>query len=93
LLRCANTGVTAAIDTTGSIAHPTSGKPQAILGPDGKSFVRDTLLADVNIPLSPSVSPYSIIGDWGILLLSFIGFGSAVVNRRLRGKSTAPQND
>lgn len=93
MLRCANTGVTAAIDTTGSIAHPTTGKPQAILGPDGKSFVRDTLLADVNIPLSPSVSPYSIIGDWGILLLSFIGFGSAVVNRRLRGKSTAPQND
>lgn len=89
MLRCANTGVTAAIDTTGSIAHPKTGKPQAILGPDGKSFVRDTLLADVKIPLSPSISLYSIIGDWGILLLSALGIGAAVGNRRLSGKFSA----
>lgn len=89
MLRCANTGVTAAIDTTGSIAHPKTGKPQAILGPDGKSFVRDTLLADVKIPLSPSISLYSLIGDWGILMLSALGIGAAVIYRRM---NVAPDN-
>ncbi len=84
MLRCANTGVTAAIDTTGSIAHPKTGKLQAILGPDGKSFVRDSLLADVEIPISPSISLYSIIGDWGILLLSALGIGAAVIYRRMK---------
>lgn len=69
MLRCANTGVSAAINTTGSTVHPTTGKNQAILDETGSSFLRGHLLADVKIPLQPSTSLYSIIGDWGILLL------------------------
>ncbi len=69
MLRCANTGVSAAINTVGSTIHPETGKNQAILNKNGNSFVRDHLLTELNIPLNPSTSLYSIIGDWGILLL------------------------
>ncbi len=72
MLRCANTGVSAAISTVGSTAHPKTGKNQAILNEKGSSFVRDHLLTELKIPLNPTTSLYSIIGDWGILLLCLI---------------------
>ncbi len=70
MLRCANTGVSAAISTVGSTIDLKTGKNQVILNKNGSSFVRDHLLTHVNIPLQPSTSLYSIIGDWGILLLT-----------------------
>ena len=75
MLRCANTGVSAAIDTTGSTVHPKTRKNQAILDETGKSFVRDNLLTELSIPLNPSTTLYSVIGDWGIILLSLIAIG------------------
>jgi apolipoprotein N-acyltransferase len=70
MLRCANTGVSAAINTLGSTVDLKTGKNQAILDKNGSSFVRDSLLTELNIPLNPTASLYSIIGDWGIILLS-----------------------
>lgn len=70
MLRCANTGVSAAISTVGSTVHPKTGKNQVILDNNGSSFVRDHLLTELNIPLKPTTSLYSLIGDWGILLLA-----------------------
>jgi apolipoprotein N-acyltransferase len=78
MLRCANTGVSAAIDTIGSVAHPTTGKPQTILDENGTSFVRESLLTEVNIPIHPSFSLYAVIGDWGIIVLSAIGLAAAI---------------
>ncbi|MFN4874563.1 MAG: apolipoprotein N-acyltransferase [Akkermansiaceae bacterium] len=69
MLRCANTGVSAAISTVGSTVHPKTGINQAILDENGSSFLRNHLLTYLNIPLNPTTSLYSIIGDWGILLL------------------------
>jgi apolipoprotein N-acyltransferase len=86
MLRCANTGVSAAIDTIGSTAHPETGKPQVIADGNGSSFVRGSLLAELNIPLKPSFSLYSMIGDWGIIGLSLIGLTSAFICRK-HGKS------
>ncbi len=89
MLRCANTGVSAAIDTLGSTAHPKTGKPQAILDENGRSFLRDHLLTELRIPLKPTTSLYSIIGDWGILLLSLIAVAlSFVFPNRPRTVST-----
>ncbi len=82
MLRCANTGVSAAIDTIGSTADPESGKPQIIADKNGSTFVRDSLLAKVNIPAEPSFSLYALIGDWGIISLSLVGFASAVIGHR-----------
>ncbi len=86
MLRCANTGVSAAISTIGSTAHPKTGRNQAILDKDGSSFVRSHLLTELNIPLKPSTSLYSIIGDWGILLLSLVAIAASILESRASGR-------
>jgi len=86
MLRCANTGVSAAIDTTGSTVHPKTRKNQAILDQTGKSFVRDNLLTELSIPLNPSTTLYSVIGDWGIILLSLIAIITTILRGRQRGE-------
>lgn len=84
MLRCANTGVSAAIDTMGSTAHPRTGKPQIIADDKGNTFMRGSLLTELEIPLQPSASLYAMIGDWGIIGLSVIGAASAFASKRHR---------
>ena len=67
MLRCANTGVTAAIDTTGSTAHPDTGKAQVIVDAQGSHFTRGSRLAELNIPVHPTSTLYALIGDWGVI--------------------------
>ena len=69
MLRAANTGVSAAVDTTGSTAHPDNGRPQIITDGRGSHFTRGSLLAEIDVPLRPSFSLYAIIGDAGIVVL------------------------
>jgi apolipoprotein N-acyltransferase len=83
MLRCANTGVSAAIDTIGSTNHPKTGKPQIIADEKGSSFVRGSLLTELKIPREPSPTLYAIIGDWGIIILSLIGGFLAVFSRNM----------
>jgi apolipoprotein N-acyltransferase len=80
MLRCANTGVSAAIDSTGSTAHPDSGKPQVLVDENGSHFTRGSLLTEVKVPLHPSFSLYAAIGDWGVIILS----GAAFIGSWLR---------
>lgn len=70
LLRCANTGVSAAVDTTGATAHPDTGKPQVLVDAQGSHFTRGSLLTELAIPLHPSFSLYALIGDWGVIALA-----------------------
>ncbi|MEI6176837.1 MAG: apolipoprotein N-acyltransferase [Verrucomicrobiota bacterium] len=77
MLRCANSGVSAAIDTTGSTGHPDTGKPQVLVNADGNHFTRGSLLTELNIPLHPSSSLYALIGDWGITAIALLGFAWA----------------
>lgn len=72
MLRCANTGVSAAIDSTGSTAHPDTGKPQILTDAKGSHFTRGSLLAELKVPLKPSFSLYALIGDWGVIGLAII---------------------
>ena len=82
MLRCANTGVSAAIDTIGSTAHPATGKPQILTDANGSTFVRGSLLTELKIPLKPSFSLYAMIGDWGIIGLSLVGLALAFIFRK-----------
>ncbi len=75
LLRCANTGISAAIDSTGSTAHPDTGKPQILTNGEGCPFTRGSLLTELNIPLHPSFSLYAYLGDWGIIVLTLAAWG------------------
>ncbi len=72
MLRCANTGVSAAIDSTGSTAHPDTGKPQILTDAHGSHFTRGSLLTELDVPLHPSFSLYALIGDWGVISLAGI---------------------
>jgi apolipoprotein N-acyltransferase len=89
MLRCANTGVSAAIDTIGSTAHPATGKPQVIATEDGSTFVRGSLLTELNIPVRPSFPLYAMIGDWGIIILSLLGLALALIFRTHRKSNPA----
>lgn len=84
MLRSANTGVSAAVDTTGSVAHPDTGAPQILVDSRGSHFTRGSLLAEVKVPVAPSFSLYALIGDSGILLLAGIGLLGAFLTRPSR---------
>ncbi len=81
MLRCANNGVSAAVDSTGSTAHPDTGKPQVLVDENGSHFTRGSLLTALDVPLHPSFSLYAIIGDWGVISLAVLGFGVAWITR------------
>jgi apolipoprotein N-acyltransferase len=78
MLRCANSGVSAALDSTGSTAHPDSGAPQVLVDGRGSHFTRGSLLTELAVPLRPGFSLFAVIGDWGILGLAALGLILAV---------------
>lgn len=83
MIRCANTGVTAAVTPTGDAVTLTD--------ENGSHFTRGSLLTDIAIPLKPGFSLYGLIGDWGIIATGITGFGIAWVSRKSRKSSPAPE--
>jgi apolipoprotein N-acyltransferase len=81
MIRCANNGVSAAVDTTGSTAHPDTGKPQILADANGSNFTRGSLLTQLNVPVQPTFSLYAIIGDWGVIVISIIGLVVSFIKR------------
>lgn len=82
MLRCANTGVSAALDSTGSTAHPDTGLPQVLVNEAGSHFTRGSLLAELDVPKNPPKSLYALIGDWGVIGLSMAGLVLGYRTRR-----------
>ena len=89
MLRCANTGVTAAISSTGSTRHPDTGKSQILTDQEGSCFTRGSLLTELKVPLRPSFSLYAVLGDWGLITLALIGLILPIATQR-RGRSPLP---
>ena len=73
MIRCANTGVSAAITATGSTVHPDGGRHQELRDDSGSHFTRGHLLAELDIPKNPPTTLYAIIGDWGVIGLAVVG--------------------
>jgi apolipoprotein N-acyltransferase len=69
MIRCANSGVSAAVDTTG--------KAQVLVDAAGSHFTRGSLRVDVAVPKSASFSLYALIGDWAVALGAVVAFGCA----------------
>ncbi|MGB1129414.1 MAG: nitrilase-related carbon-nitrogen hydrolase, partial [Haloferula sp.] len=83
MVRCANNGVTAAINAVGSTAHPETGEAQELRDEDGGHFTRGWILAEVDIPRQPSLSLYMLIGDAGVAILGSLGLlGGVWIGRR-----------
>lgn len=83
MLRCANTGVSAAIDTTGSTAHPDTGKPQVLTDENGSHFTRGSLLTELKVPLNPGFSLYAIVGDYALIAIAVLGLAWAKFGRKI----------
>jgi len=90
MLRCANSGVSAAINTIGSTAHPDTGKPQIIVDKNGNHFTRGSILAELDVPLQPSFSLYAVIGDWGVKGLALLGLALACLGYQRTKKNRLP---
>lgn len=82
MLRAANTGISAAVDTRGLTHHPDTGLPQVITDADGSHFTRGALLTELDVPLHPPVTLYSAIGDAGVIIVSLLGFVWSFLTRR-----------
>ncbi len=82
MLRSANTGVSAAINTTGSTVHPDTGKPQILTDGNGSHFTRGSLLTELKVPVDPGFSLYAIIGDYGLIAIALLGLGLATCGRK-----------
>lgn len=67
MVRCANTGISAAVDSTGVVVD------QILADDRGSHFTRGSLLTELKVPRNPSFSLYAMIGDWGILTLALAG--------------------
>ncbi|WP_035601169.1 apolipoprotein N-acyltransferase [Haloferula sp. BvORR071] len=85
MIRAANTGVSAAITSTGITLNPHSRewKSQELRDENGSTFTRGTLFVDVDIPKHPIRTLYSIIGDWGLIGLAL----AAILGMGLRSRS------
>lgn len=81
MLRCGNSGVSAAIDTTGSTAHPETGTPQVLTDSKGSHFTRGSLLTELKIPLNPSFSLYALIGDFGMMAIVALALTLQFIHR------------
>ena len=82
MLRCANSGVSAALDSTGSTAHPDTGAPQVLVDAKGSHFTCGSLLTELKIPRHPSFSLFAVIGDWGVIGLAATGLIVAAFTRK-----------
>jgi len=89
MLRCANTGVSAAIDSTGSTRHPDTGMDQILHDGSGSSFTRGTLLTTLKVPWVPGFSLYACVGDAGLLTVGTLAFFLAVMRRKTKNVHAA----
>lgn len=78
MLRSANTGVSAAVDSTGSADG------QILTDANGSHFTRGSLLTELKVPRNPSFSLYATIGDWGILTFALVGLILALRKSKMR---------
>lgn len=79
MIRCANTGLTCVIDPLGRVR-------QTLAAADGDTFGEGVMLAEVDVPQSPPVTPYMKIGDLFSLLClaaTLATLGLSIVRPRL----------
>jgi len=84
MIRCANSGVSAAVNSVGTTGHPETGVKQEIRDEKGSHLTRGWMLAEVAIPKRSPITGYAIVGDWGVIGLGVLGLVVGVTGKRRR---------
>lgn len=71
MIRCANTGVSGVISTTGHA--------QILADENGNHFTRGFLLATAKVPLQPTTTLYQLWGDWPVAIAALLSLIAAVL--------------
>ena len=74
MVRCANTGVSGVISTTGFA--------QTLTDEYGSHFTRGHLLATAKVPLQPTRTLYQRVGDWPISMAALVSLIAAIIMSR-----------
>lgn len=74
MVRCANTGVSGVIST--------SGHAQELRDASGSHFTRGFLLTTVKIPVQAQTTPYQRWGDWPVIVAALLSLGLMVYRNR-----------
>ena len=87
MARAANTGVSGVFNMAGNTEDIITGETRIIRDKNGSPFVRDQLLATVQLPTNPVTTLYAIAGDWFCLLVFtlaviFYGWGRLATKHR-----------
>lgn len=82
MIRCANSGVSAAVNSVGTTGHPDTGVKQEIRDDSGSHLSRGWMLAEVDVPKRSPMTGYAIVGDWGVIGLGVLGLVVGVTGRR-----------
>jgi apolipoprotein N-acyltransferase len=82
MIRCANSGVSAVVNSIGTTSHPDSGVKQEIRDENGSHLTRGWMLVEVDIPLVSPITGYAVVGDWGVIGLGVLGLVVGVTGRR-----------
>jgi len=77
MIRCANTGVSAAVSPTGATLAK-------IADESGSHFTNGSVLAEVPVPLRPAFSLYALVGDWPVIGLGLAGLALGFATRKRR---------
>ena len=99
MIRAANTGVSAFIDSRGSVfsRKEADGFPRILQDEEtGSTFIRGSLPANVEIDLNPPTTIYAMIGDAFSLSLGVIALlitSGCVIVSRCRKKSISPEHE
>jgi len=73
MLRCANSGVSAAVSAAGSVLRQGLDVPQILTDASGSHFTRGWKLVRVDVPLEPPFTLYAYAGDWIVIGLALAG--------------------
>ena len=85
-IRSANTGVSAVINSHGTVLDQKTMKRRILLNDSGSHLSRGWLYSTAHVPLAGPLTPYARFGDWFAALALLIAGGWWLARRRRQGE-------
>jgi apolipoprotein N-acyltransferase len=85
MIRASNTGVSAVVGVTGSVADPVTGEARVLVDETGSHLTRGWLMATAHVPVDGPLTLYARFGDWFSALGLALGLAWWVTGRWRKG--------